>query len=108
MIRTQPSSRIRHLLVSLFALTAIPTVWAFAQTGFARGMRRRAVSSLWLLVCMAGLNAVPAFAQGIITTVAGNGENGYWGNGGRAISTPLNLGPLTGGVAVDAAGNLYI
>ena len=62
MVGTRPSSRTRHLLVSMFALTAIPTAWAFAQTGFARGMQRRAVSLLWLLVCGAGLNAVPAFA----------------------------------------------
>ena len=107
MICTHQSSRTRHL-VSMFALTAIPTAWAFAKTGFARGMPPRAVSLLWLLVCVAWLNAVPAFAQGIITTVAGNGERGFWGNGGQATSTPLNLRPHTGGVAVDLAGNLYI
>jgi len=74
----------------------------------ARDIRRHALLLLWSLACVAWLNAVPAFAQGIITTVAGNGEHGFWGNGGGATSTPLNLGPYTGGVAVDAAGNLYI
>jgi len=92
----------------MFALTAIPTAWAFAQTGFAGGMQRRAVSLLWLMVCVAGLNAVPAFAQGIITTVAGNGSRGFSGDGGPAVSAQLNITDFTGGVAADAAGNLYI
>ncbi len=44
-------------------------------------------------------------AGGIITTVAGNGTRGFSGDGGAAVSAQLN-GPF--GVAVDAAGNLYI
>ncbi|MFH8751700.1 hypothetical protein ACH4GK_03830 [Streptomyces rimosus] len=43
--------------------------------------------------------------QGIITTVAGNGQAGYVSDGGPATATPLN-GPSA--VAVDEAGNLYI
>ena len=43
--------------------------------------------------------------SGIITTVAGNGTAGYSGNGGTAVSARLN-NPR--GVAVDAAGNMYI
>lgn len=42
---------------------------------------------------------------GIIDTVAGNGRQGYSGDGARARDAHLN-GPE--GVAVDAAGNLYI
>jgi uncharacterized protein (TIGR03437 family) len=42
---------------------------------------------------------------GIITTVAGNGSQGYAGDTGPAASAMLN-GPE--GVAVDASGNLYI
>jgi trimeric autotransporter adhesin len=42
---------------------------------------------------------------GIITTVAGNGTPGYSGDGGPATSAQLS-GPE--GVAVDAAGNLYV
>jgi sugar lactone lactonase YvrE len=43
--------------------------------------------------------------NGTITTVAGNGTQGYSGDGGRATSAQLNA---FGDVAVDAAGNLYI
>ena len=43
--------------------------------------------------------------SGIITTIAGTGEQGFSGDGGAAISARLS-GPS--GVAVDGAGNLYI
>jgi sugar lactone lactonase YvrE len=43
--------------------------------------------------------------DGIITTVAGNGSQGYLGDGGPANATRLNVPE---DVAVDAAGNLYI
>jgi sugar lactone lactonase YvrE len=42
---------------------------------------------------------------GTITTVAGNGQNGYSGDGGSALSAKLD-GPR--GITVDSAGNLYI
>ena len=44
-------------------------------------------------------------ATGIITTVAGSGTAGFFGDGGAATSAQLN-GP--NGVSVDSAGNLYI
>jgi len=44
-------------------------------------------------------------AGGMITTVAGDGEEGYLGDGGPAIAAPLNSPQ---GIAVDPAGNLYI
>lgn len=43
--------------------------------------------------------------NGVITTVVGNGTNGYSGDGGPATNAALNY-PL--GVALDAAGNLFI
>ncbi|MGA3268956.1 MAG: NHL repeat-containing protein [Verrucomicrobiota bacterium] len=43
--------------------------------------------------------------NGIITTVAGNGTNGYSGDGGAATNAELNL---PSGVAVDATGDLFI
>jgi trimeric autotransporter adhesin len=44
-------------------------------------------------------------ATGIITTVAGNGVQGYGGDGGPAVLAQVNQ---PSGVAVDSVGNLYI
>ena len=44
-------------------------------------------------------------SAGVISTVAGNGTQGYGGDGGAATAAQLNL-PFS--VALDAAGNLYI
>ena len=43
--------------------------------------------------------------NGIITTVAGNGTNGYSGDNGAATNASLKI---PSGVAVDASGNLFI
>jgi len=50
-------------------------------------------------------NRVRKVSNGVITTVAGGGTQGFSGDGGPATSALLN-NPF--GVAVDAAGNLYI
>jgi hypothetical protein len=42
---------------------------------------------------------------GIITTIAGNGAQGYSGDGGLATNAQLNA---PSGVKIDGAGNLYI
>ena len=42
---------------------------------------------------------------GIITTIAGNGTEGYSGDGGPATSAELNF---INGLAVDGSGNLYL
>jgi hypothetical protein len=54
----------------------------------------------FLIFCAAG-----TYAQGVITTFAGNGTAGYSGDGG-----PANMAQLSSpyGVCLDAAGNLYI
>ena len=44
-------------------------------------------------------------ATGIINTVAGNGQQGYSGDGGPATSATLNS---SYGLKVDIYGNLYI
>jgi uncharacterized protein (TIGR03437 family) len=46
-------------------------------------------------------------SSGVITTVAGNGTAGFSGDGGPAINAQLHLVGFAG-VAVDAAGNLYV
>jgi DNA-binding beta-propeller fold protein YncE len=43
--------------------------------------------------------------EGMITTVAGNGQLGFSGDGGPAIAARLNW---PGGLAVDLAGNLFL
>ncbi len=45
-------------------------------------------------------------STGIITTVAGNGIQGYSGDGGQATAAELNCWPF--GIAVDNSGHLYI
>ena len=52
-----------------------------------------------------GGNRIRKIANGIITTFAGNGTAAYTGDNGPATSASLN-GPH--GIAVDAAGSLYI
>jgi uncharacterized repeat protein (TIGR01451 family) len=51
------------------------------------------------------VRATGSMATGTITTVAGNGTQGYSGDGGLATNAFLNSPQ---GVAVDAAGNIYI
>jgi uncharacterized protein (TIGR03437 family) len=50
-------------------------------------------------------SAVRKVSGGVISTVAGNGIQGYAGDGGPALGSQLNAPQ---GVAVDAAGNIYI
>ena len=51
------------------------------------------------------LAAWPAFSQGNISTVAGNGSQAFSGDGGPAATAGLNH---PRGLAVDSSGNLYI
>ena len=43
--------------------------------------------------------------SGVITTVAGNGNQGYTGDGGHAVNATLET---PAGLALDGSGNLYI
>ncbi len=47
-------------------------------------------------------------AAGVVSTVAGNGDCCYSGDGGLARNALLNLAPWGGGLAVDGQGSLYI
>lgn len=58
-----------------------------------------------LYIADAADNRVREVSSGVITTVAGTGSAGFSGDNGPAASAQLS-GPQ--GVAVDAAGNLYI
>ncbi len=51
------------------------------------------------------LAAWPAFSQGTISTVAGNGSQAFSGDGGTAVTAGLHH---PRGLAVDSSGNLYI
>ena len=44
-------------------------------------------------------------STGIITTIAGNGQTGWWGDGGLAINAQMNSPE---GVCADTFGNVYI
>lgn len=58
-----------------------------------------------LYIADANNNRIRKVSSGTITTVAGNGANGFSGDGGPAASASLNS-PL--GIAVDSVGDLYI
>src|SRR5207248_484217 len=46
--------------------------------------------------------------SGIITAVAGNGRQGFSGDGGPAISASFDFLGLPAGISVDGAGNIFI
>jgi uncharacterized protein (TIGR03437 family) len=58
-----------------------------------------------LYIADSGNNRIRKVSGGLITTVAGNGTQGYSGDNGPATSAELN-GPQS--VAVDSSGNVYI
>jgi len=58
-----------------------------------------------LFIADNGNNRVRKVSGGVITLVAGNGNLGFTGDGGRATAARLNS---PSGIATDAAGNLYI
>ena len=77
---------------------------ASAQLNYPKGLAVDASANLF--IADFGNNLVrKVSASGVITTVAGNGNFGYTGDGGPATSAELDF-PL--GVAVDASGNFLI
>jgi trimeric autotransporter adhesin len=71
-------------------------------------MRLRRVCLVVALAAVAAVAAAAAFGgpgAGTITTIAGNGKEGFSGDGGPATKAKLG-GPLA--LAVDAKGNVYI
>ncbi len=82
------------------ALTTLPI------EGLVRPMGLRFDRAGNLYVADTGANVVRKVApNGAVTTIAGSGAEGFSGDGGPALSASLN-GPE--GMALDAAGNLYI
>ena len=77
---------------------------ATAQLNFPMGIAMDAAGNVFVADRDASVVRKIA-ANGTITTVAGSGTPGFAGDGGAATSAQIN-GPF--GVAVDAAGNLYI
>src|SRR5438067_1952263 len=61
--------------------------------------------ALFILVLAAWTDYSFGIQANIITTVAGNGQNGFGGDGGPASEAMLNS---PGGVTVDSKGNIYI
>jgi sugar lactone lactonase YvrE len=72
-----------------------------AQLSYPAGVAVDAAGNLYI----AGGNRIRKVSNGVITTVAGNGTAGYSGDNGPATSAQLSY---PAGVAVDAAGNLYV
>jgi hypothetical protein len=76
-----------------------------AQLGVPNGVALDAAGNLYIADSFYPVIREVNAVTGVISTVAGNGATGYMGDGGAAISAELNW-PT--GIALDAAGNLYI
>ena len=76
-----------------------------AQLSFPYGVAVDGLGNVY--IADAGLNSRirKVDAAGIITTIAGNGMEGYRGDGGPAVLAQLHY---PSGVAADTAGNIYI
>ncbi len=107
-----------HTVLRLDAQTKILTLMAGNGTGGFSGDNGPAVdaqllapsglavdSSGTLYIADSGNYTLRKVRNGMITTVAGNGQFGFSGDGGPAANAQLSTAPS---VAVDAAGDVYI
>jgi uncharacterized protein (TIGR03437 family) len=76
---------------------------ASAQLNFPRAIAADPLGNVYF--SDTGNGRVRKISNGVISTVAGNGNTGYSGDGGPATSAALSY---PAGLALDAAGNLYI
>jgi sugar lactone lactonase YvrE len=132
-ISQRPGRRVRRIALTSIALLAAPllcfgeaTISVFAGTGnppinpgaigdggqaknaFLDGPESVTLDPQGNLYIRERARVRKVTPQGIISTVAGNGTNGYSGDNGPATSAQLGLGPQRAGLATDSAGNLYI
>ena len=106
------NARIRKVANSLIATVVGTGVAGFSgDNGPATGAQLNQPQSVAVdasgnvYVADTGNNRIREISGGTIVTVAGNGTAGFSGDNGRATNAQLNQPK---GVAVDAAGNLYI
>lgn len=82
-----------------------PAPAAAAATSTAIGLPGRVHVDSHGNVYFTALNSVFKMSSGVITRIAGNGRQGYSGDGGPATSAQLNQPQ---GIAFDSAGDMYI
>ncbi|PZF71893.1 NHL domain-containing protein [Taibaiella soli] len=78
---------------------------SLAQVNSPRGLTRTASGSMYIAEYGGNRVRVIDGSSGIITTLAGNGNYSYGGDGGLPVNSQLS-GPV--GVSTDGAGNVYI
>lgn len=98
-----------QLLAQSYVISTVaggsPAPASAAATSSAIGLPGRVHVDASGNVYFTALNSVFKMTSGVITRIAGNGRQGYSGDGGPATSAQLNQPQ---GVAFDAAGDMYI